>query len=76
MFETMQGFLFFFIPMCIAIILGILFEEKLIALEQRLKARLFARRKASAPVRSKAALTKLQQKSTSSRRKDARKNAA
>ena len=33
MFETMQGFLAFFIPTLALIILGIIFEEKLIRLE-------------------------------------------
>jgi hypothetical protein len=33
MFETMQGFLAFFIPTLALIILGIIFEEKLIWLE-------------------------------------------
>ena len=33
MFETMQGFLAFFIPTLAMIIIGIIFEEKLIALE-------------------------------------------
>ena len=34
MFETMQGFLAFFIPVFALIILGIIFEEKLIRFEQ------------------------------------------
>ncbi len=33
MFETMQGFLAFFIPTLALIIIGIIFEEKLIWLE-------------------------------------------
>lgn len=33
MFETMQSFLAFFIPTLALIILGIIFEEKLIAFE-------------------------------------------
>ena len=33
MFETMSSFLWFFIPTLILIILGIIFEEKLIRLE-------------------------------------------
>lgn len=33
MFETMQGFLAFFIPTIALIIIGIIFEEKLIWLE-------------------------------------------
>ena len=36
MFETMQGFLAFFIPTLALIILGIIFEEKLIAFENKL----------------------------------------
>ena len=36
MFETMQSFLAFFFPTLALIILGILFEEKLIAFEQKL----------------------------------------
>ena len=35
MFETMQSFLAFFCPTVALIILGILFEEKLIAFENR-----------------------------------------
>ena len=35
MFETMRSFLAFFIPCVILIILGILFEEKLIAWEDK-----------------------------------------
>lgn len=35
MFETMSSFLWFFIPTLILIILGIIFEEKLIAFENR-----------------------------------------
>ena len=35
MFETMQGFLAVFIPCVILIILGIIFEEKLIAWEDK-----------------------------------------
>ena len=34
MFETMQGFLAFFIPTLALIILGIIFEEKLIRFER------------------------------------------
>lgn len=37
MFSSITSFtLFFFLPMCIAILLGILFEEKLIAFEQHI----------------------------------------
>lgn len=36
MFETMQGFLAFFIPTLALIILGIIFEEKLIRFERAL----------------------------------------
>ena len=35
MFETMSSFLWFFIPTLILIIIGIIFEEKLIALESK-----------------------------------------
>ncbi len=41
MFETMQSFLSFFFPTLALIILGILFEEKLIALEDRIAQKLF-----------------------------------
>ena len=44
MFETMQSFLAFFFPTLALIILGILFEEKLIAFEQKLFAKLFGKR--------------------------------
>ncbi len=37
MFETMQGFLAFFIPTLALIILGIIFEEKLIRFERALR---------------------------------------
>jgi len=43
MFETMQSFLAFFFPTLALIILGILFEEKLIAFEQKLFAALFGK---------------------------------
>ena len=36
MFETMSSFLWFFIPTLILIILGIIFEEKLIWLEDKI----------------------------------------
>ena len=36
MFETMQGFLAFFIPVFALIILGIIFEEKLVRFERAL----------------------------------------
>ena len=36
MFETMSSFLWFFIPALILITLGIIFEEKLIAFENKL----------------------------------------
>lgn len=75
MFETMQGFLFFFIPMCVAILLGILFEEKLIAFEQHLKARISAKRRKSASTRRAPQLSKVQ-KTGASRRKTVRKDAA
>ena len=41
MFETVQSFLAVFIPSFALIILGILFEEKLIAFEDRIAQRLF-----------------------------------
>ena len=44
MFETMQSFLAFFFPTLALIILGILFEEKLIAFEERLAQRLFGKK--------------------------------
>ena len=47
MFETMQSFLAFFFPTLALIILGILFEEKLIAFEQKLFASLFGKRGAA-----------------------------
>ena len=75
MFETMQGFLCFFIPMCVAIILGIIFEEKLIAFEQRLFARFSKQRKVSAPARKRAALSRVQ-KTPAPRRKTERRDAA
>ena len=37
MFETMHSFLFFFIPTLALIICGIIFEERLIAFEQKIK---------------------------------------
>lgn len=37
MFETMQSFLAFFIPTIALIIIGIIFEEKLIRFEQAVK---------------------------------------
>lgn len=74
MFTTMQSFLCFFIPMVVAIILGILFEERLIAFEQRVKARLRARtNKKSAGQRP--ALKKVQ-KSAANRRVASRRPAA
>lgn len=36
MFETMGSFLAFFIPSFLLIILGVIFEEKLIAFEDRI----------------------------------------
>ncbi len=75
MFETMQGFLCFFIPMCVAIILGIVFEEKLIAFEQRLKARFAARRRTASPACRQPRLSKVQ-KPAAPRRKNMRKDAA
>ena len=41
MFETVQSFLAVFIPSFALIVLGILFEEKLIAFEDRIAQRLF-----------------------------------
>ena len=49
MFETMQSFLAFFFPTLALIILGILFEEKLIAFEQKLFAALFGKRGTAKP---------------------------
>lgn len=40
MFETMQSFLAFFFPTLALILIGVLFEEKLVALEQRIAQRL------------------------------------
>ena len=37
MFETMESFLWFFIPTVILICVGIVFEDKLIAFEQKVK---------------------------------------
>lgn len=37
MFETMESFLWFFIPAVILICVGIVFEDKLIAFEQKMK---------------------------------------
>ena len=51
MFATMQSFLFFFIPSVILILLGILFEEKLVLFEARIKASLQKKRRA--PKRAK-----------------------
>ena len=45
MFETMQSFLACFIPSLLLIVLGILFEEKLIAFEDRIAQRLFGKGK-------------------------------
>ena len=36
MFETMSGFLWFFIPTLIAILIGIVIEQKLIRFENRI----------------------------------------
>ena len=47
MFETMQSFLAFFFPTLALIVLGILFEEKLIAFENKLFAALFGKRRRS-----------------------------
>ena len=47
MFETMQSFLTFFFPALALIVLGILFEEKLIAFENKLFAALFGKRRRS-----------------------------
>jgi len=41
MFGSMHAFLFFFLPVLALILLGILFEEKLIAFESRVFAVLF-----------------------------------
>lgn len=68
MFETTLGFLCFFIPMALAIILGILFEERLIAFEQRLKAKILRRRRRKAVARQRTALKKVA-KSNPGRRK-------
>ena len=43
MFETMQSFLAFFFPTLALILLGIVFEEKLISFEQKLFAALFGK---------------------------------
>ena len=43
MFTTMHAFLFFFIPTLCLILLGIIFEERLIAFEQRVISRVFRR---------------------------------
>ncbi|MBQ5970490.1 MAG: hypothetical protein IKN72_00360 [Clostridia bacterium] len=52
MFGTMHAFLFFFFPVLTLILLGILFEEKLIAFESRVLSVLF--HKAPAQKRSAA----------------------
>ena len=61
MFETMQSFLAFFFPTLALIIAGILFEEKLIAFEQRVLQRL---RKQHRPAEAeRPALRKVERKS-------------
>ena len=57
MFETMQSFLAFFFPTLALIVLGILFEEKLIAFEQRIAQRL--RRNGKQPTQDRPALHKV-----------------
>ena len=44
MFETMSGFLWFFLIGFVAIMLGITFKERLVALEERMKGRVLQAR--------------------------------
>lgn len=60
MFETMQSFFAFFFPVLALIVAGILFEEKLVALEQRILQTL--RRQSEAPARQRLALQKVERK--------------
>lgn len=60
MFETMQAFLAFFFPTLALIILGIVFEEKLIAFEQRVLAKL--RREDAKPAPQRPALRKVERR--------------
>lgn len=75
MFTTMHSFLFFFIPMVVAIILGILFEEHLIAFEQRVIAYFRARRHRKSSSAQRPTLKKVQ-KDTANRRRHAQRPAA
>ena len=75
MFETMLGFLLFFIPMTITILLGIIFEERLIAFEQRLKTQLTVRRRRKTAAKRRAALKKLS-RPAAARRKTMQRPAA
>ena len=59
MFETMQGFLCFFLPFAAAILVGILFESHLIAFEERIKTRFLARRRRKTCADRRASLTKI-----------------
>lgn len=52
MFETMQSFLVFFIPTLALIISGIIFEEKLVAFEQKIKAAVL-KKQGKSPVNTK-----------------------
>ena len=76
MFETMQGFLMFFIPMVVAIVLGIIFEQRLIAFERRLVARLRKQSRSKAAVRRQRPALKALPNPSRSQRKDLRKPAA
>ena len=58
MFETMQAFLAFFFPTLALILLGIVFEEKLIAFEQRILQKL--RKEETKPAPQRPALRKVE----------------
>ncbi len=61
MFETMHAFYAFFFPTLALIILGIVFEEKLVALEQRVLA--FFRKETEEPAPARPALRKVERRS-------------
>ncbi|MBQ6093428.1 MAG: hypothetical protein IJL00_07135 [Clostridia bacterium] len=63
MFETMHAFYAFFFPTLALIILGIVFEEKLVAFEQRVLAKLRGKTRQPAPARP--ALRRVERKSAS-----------
>ena len=60
MFETMQAFLAFFFPTLALILLGIVFEEKLIAFEQRVLQKL--RKDDAQPAPQRPALRKVERR--------------